>query len=263
MQRGYTVNGSDPATVIDKVAAAIARDLGAETPTRSVATIRTASPAAYALYQRGLQVMYRGDPMTAHTLMRAAWELDTTFAMAAFHGWMASGIRKPFIRDDALLEAARRLAPRAIDRNGCSSSTVSGRDSAPTTSIAIAETLAVRYPEYPEGHFALGSALEVWETTPRHRRVRTRGRNRLHGGRSLRSLLPAVQYARPNEHCLHVVGFGRGSASDGRRIRTLRRGVWGWVAMASRSSGWAGARKPRRLSTPAKYTASPPTSPAK
>ena len=38
---------------------AIARDLRLESPSAAVATIRTSSPAAYALYEEGLRAFYR------------------------------------------------------------------------------------------------------------------------------------------------------------------------------------------------------------
>jgi DNA-binding SARP family transcriptional activator/tetratricopeptide (TPR) repeat protein len=167
LKRGYTVRAANQAALIDSAATAIARDLGVPSPVRPVATQRTASPAAYALYERGLQAYYRGDPRTAHTLMRAAWEEDTTFAMAAFYGWLAS-TTEPLPRDQQLLEAARRLAPRAVDRERLLiASVVSGRDSSILTAVAMAESLAVRYPEDPEAHMALGAALELLGDFPR------------------------------------------------------------------------------------------------
>lgn len=160
VQHGYALHAGDPAAVIDSAAAAIARDLGVGTPTRSVATTRTASPAAYALYQRGLQSYYRGYAIQAHELMRGAFELDSTFAMAAYYGWLAS-IWTPQDRDADLLEHARRLAPRTIDRERLLiAGAVSRWDSSVVTSVAIAETLAVRYPQDPEGLVLLGEALE-------------------------------------------------------------------------------------------------------
>jgi DNA-binding SARP family transcriptional activator len=123
--------------------------------------------SAHALYERGLQAYYRGDPRTSYTLMRAAWEADSSFAMAAFYGWLAS-TNTPLQRDEALLEAARRLAPRAIDRERLLiASVVSGRDSSILTSVAIAETLAVRYPGDPEALLALGTGLEILGDFPR------------------------------------------------------------------------------------------------
>jgi DNA-binding SARP family transcriptional activator len=163
----WSVQAAGHAGLIDSATAVIARELGVESPTRSVATRRTASSAAYALYERGLQAYYRGDARTAHTLMRAAWEQDTAFAMAAFFGWLAS-TSWPLQRDEALLEAARRLAPRTIDRERLLiATTVAWRDSSLPSSLAIAETLAVRYPEDPEGHLALGMALEMQGDFPR------------------------------------------------------------------------------------------------
>ena len=160
VQHGYAVFAADPARLVDSATAAIARDLGVQSPTRSVTTTRTASPAAYALYEQGLRALYSGDGATAHALMRAALEHDSTFAMAAYYGWVAS-LRSPVDRDRDMLEVARRLAPRTIDRERLLiAGAVAHFDSSVATTVAIAETLAVRYPADPEAQILLGQALE-------------------------------------------------------------------------------------------------------
>lgn len=160
VRRGYSVQGTDPSKLVDSATAAIARDLNLAAPAAGVATIRTSSPAAYALYEEGLRAYYKWDHAAAYRLMKAALELDSSFAMAAYYAWSASkdlGGRVEGDRD--LLQGAKVLAPRALDRERLIiEASVAGQEAPTATAAAIAETLSVRYPEDPDGQILLGSA---------------------------------------------------------------------------------------------------------
>ena len=160
VRQGYTVQAMGAAQLVDSATTAIARDLRLQSPSAAVATIRTASPAAYALYEEGLRAFYRWDGAAAYRLMKAAVERDTAFAMAAYYGWWASrGIMSDPQGDPDLLRRAKLLAPRAIDRERLLIEGSVATMIAPLpTVVAIAETLSVRYPEDPDGQILLGGA---------------------------------------------------------------------------------------------------------
>lgn len=159
VRQGYTIRGGDAARLVDSATAAIARDLGVESPEASVAGARTASPGAYALYEEGLRAYYLGDYAAAHRVMRAALDRDSTFAMAAYYAWAASTSLVPgFEGDRELRSRARRLAARTIERERLLIEGYAAMNDAPAaTSAAIAETLAVRYPADPDGQLLLGT----------------------------------------------------------------------------------------------------------
>jgi DNA-binding SARP family transcriptional activator len=163
VRHGYTVHAADPMRLIDSAAAAIARDLAIAPPAGSVATIRTSSPAAYALYEQGLRAYYQYDAPAAYRLMSAAVEEDSTFAMAAYYGWIAStdvvGLNEG---DRELLRRAKLLAPRTIDRERLLIEGSVGLIASPLSAVvAVAETLTVRYPADPDGQILLGNAYSA------------------------------------------------------------------------------------------------------
>lgn len=160
VRQGYSVHAMGPAQLVDSATTLIARDLQLGSPSAAVATIRTSSPAAYALYEEGLRAFYRWDGAAAYRLMKAAVERDSAFAMAAYYGWWASrGSMSGPEGDPDLLRRAKLLAPRAIDRERLLIEGSVATMIAPLpTVLAIAETLTVRYPEDPDGHILLGAA---------------------------------------------------------------------------------------------------------
>jgi DNA-binding SARP family transcriptional activator len=163
VRKGYSVRASDATQLIDSATAAIARDLELDSPAAGVAQLRTSSPAAYALYEEGLRAFYKWDAAAGYRLMKAAFERDSTFAMAAFYGWWASrGITSHPEGDRELLDRAKLLAPRAIDRERLLiEGSVATMDAPLATLLAIAETLSVRYPDDPDGQNLLGSARQA------------------------------------------------------------------------------------------------------
>lgn len=160
VRKGYVVRAADRSALVDSASAAIARDLGIQPPSGSVATMRTASASAYALYEQGIRAYYQYDAPAAYRLMRAALEEDSNFAMAAYYGWSASLRTVTSPEGDAeLLRLAQQLAPRAIDRERLLIvGSVSSVTAPLPTAVAIAETLAVRYPNDPDGQILLGRA---------------------------------------------------------------------------------------------------------
>ncbi len=156
---GYIVRAADRFSLIDSAAVAIARDFGLTAPVEDLARIRTTSVQAYALYDEGLRAHYSGESATTLRLMRAALDYDSTFAMAAFYVWQSlRGSISSAEEEEARLRA-QRLAPRASERERLLiQGSVSEVDAPFTTTLAIADTLAVRFPNDPDGLMLLGTA---------------------------------------------------------------------------------------------------------
>ncbi|HJS48232.1 MAG TPA: hypothetical protein VJ773_09630, partial [Gemmatimonadales bacterium] len=162
VRRGYVVHAATRYALVDSAVQAIARDLGTTAAPAGVAVIRTASPAAYALYEEGLRAYYKYDAPAALRLMTAALERDSGFAMAAYYAWQASRTVGPLGESWTALARARRLAPRAIERERLLiQASVAGEDGPYTATVAIADTLTVRYPTDPDGQILLGDARMV------------------------------------------------------------------------------------------------------
>jgi DNA-binding SARP family transcriptional activator len=162
VSRGYFVRARDRYGIVDSAAAAIARDLGLGAPPITVAQIRTSSPVAYALYEEGLRAFYGYDAPAALRLMDAALARDSNFAMAAWYAWQ---VRWSLSWGDTTtyraMERVERLAGRTIERERLLiQASVAGIAEPMGRALAIAETLAVKYPDDPDGQYQLGVARE-------------------------------------------------------------------------------------------------------
>lgn len=154
-----TVTGSSVFALADRATAAVAEDFGLRAPARPLRDVTTTSLAAERLYEQGLRNFYQRDPQSAIPLFHAALSEDSTFAMAAYYAGLAEqqtdgvGAR----RDLAL---ALRLADRVSDRERLVIRQAGAFLTNDPAQLAIAESLATRYPTEPGGELALGRALE-------------------------------------------------------------------------------------------------------
>ena len=161
LRKGYVIRAADRYAIVDSAARTIARDLGLARPAAAVADIRTSSPEAYALYDEGLRANYGYDAPAAYRLMSAALARDSNFAMAAFYVWTLG--KNLHVMGDSTtsqaLERVKRLVPRTIERERLLiQATVAATESPLAIGVAIAETLAVRYPTDPDGQILLAEA---------------------------------------------------------------------------------------------------------
>lgn len=160
VRRGYAVRAADRYALVDSAAATIARDLGLAPPSLAVREVRTSSPEAYLLYNEGLRAYYSFDAPGALRLMNAALERDSTFAMAAYYVWEIGSHFVDGATQRHEFERVKRLATRTIERERLLLQAEVARREAPiAVAVAIAETLAVRYPLDPDGHILLGQIL--------------------------------------------------------------------------------------------------------
>ncbi|MGH7647938.1 MAG: hypothetical protein ACREND_07450, partial [Gemmatimonadaceae bacterium] len=121
--------------------------------------VTTTSPIAARFFDAGLRALYdQGDTRLGRSLFLDALGEDTTFAMAAFYASQcASSLSSP--EAAALMVRAMRLAQRASERERLIIATAWSSATNDPNRMAIAESLATRYPLEPEGQLALGTAL--------------------------------------------------------------------------------------------------------
>ncbi|HSJ14133.1 MAG TPA: BTAD domain-containing putative transcriptional regulator, partial [Longimicrobiales bacterium] len=152
----HTVTGADLFALVDSGTARIAAQTGAPVP-GSIGAVTTRSLAAYRLYEQGLRTLYRGEAAAAAPLFDAALAEDSSFAMAAYYGAQTHWS----VRSEALRRFAHalRLAERAGDRERLVIRAGWAMAVSDPSLLAVAETLAVRYPQEVEGHFYTGRAL--------------------------------------------------------------------------------------------------------
>ncbi|HEX6052321.1 MAG TPA: BTAD domain-containing putative transcriptional regulator [Gemmatimonadaceae bacterium] len=128
----------------------------------------TSSSMAHRLYDEGVRAYDQGDSRSASRLMRAALEEDSTFAMAAYYEAVLalSDEQTPDGRSvEAARLVARRLAVRAPERERLLITAHMLRDDQSPDAVAVAETLATRYPNDPDALRTVGyvrSAAGDW-----------------------------------------------------------------------------------------------------
>ncbi|HEV2147637.1 MAG TPA: tetratricopeptide repeat protein, partial [Longimicrobiaceae bacterium] len=131
------------------------RDPGEVGAPRAEVHPSTRSAAASALFSEGLRAHYAGDGEAARRLYRAALREDTTFAMAALYAASVGG--EDYL---TMLNRAARLADRwSPDRERLLVRGAWAEQMNHPSGLAVAETLAIRYPEEPDGQLLLGRAL--------------------------------------------------------------------------------------------------------
>jgi tetratricopeptide (TPR) repeat protein len=156
----HTLVGADLFALVDSGTVRLARDFGARVASGSIANVTTASEIAYRFYEEGLRQFVRNDFPRAHEMFEAALREDSTFALAAFRAAVTTDVSEP-IRRVALLERARRLAARATDRERLTIQAGWAFYTGNPSLLAIAETLAVRYPHEVEGYYYKGTTLKL------------------------------------------------------------------------------------------------------
>ena len=174
--QGYTVTAADRYAVIDSATGAIARDFKLSPPGDAVMSVRTASPAAYALYEEGLRAFHMNDAAGAYRLMIAALEHDSTFAMAAHYSALAARGLGREAEADRAIEIAEQLASRATDRERLLIlAEAAGRKAPIAEYLRTAKELTERYPGDAEGQMLLGSAQftagDWWASVAAYRRA--------------------------------------------------------------------------------------------
>ncbi|HSA55333.1 MAG TPA: BTAD domain-containing putative transcriptional regulator [Gemmatimonadaceae bacterium] len=154
----HTLIGDDLFALADSGTARLVHDAGARLPGGTIAAVTTTSEVAYRFYEEGLRHYYRGDLARARTLFEAALGEDSTFAMATFYLGLALDDLH-VVRREAMFERARALAARGSERERLIIEAGWAQHRRDPSLVAVAETLAVRYPLEIEGHLYSGLSL--------------------------------------------------------------------------------------------------------
>lgn len=151
---GHVVEGRSLYDVVDLATEQIAADLGLKAPAgRMDAT--NASLVAYRLYELGLRAMQANDGKTASRFFHAALAEDSTFAMAAYN---ASRVTEGDEHFD-LIRRARRLSASSPEHERLLIAAHAAYVLHEMNAIAVAETLAIRYPHDPVAAKTYGDGL--------------------------------------------------------------------------------------------------------
>jgi tetratricopeptide (TPR) repeat protein len=152
--RAYTAEGADIFALVERLSGQVAAELGQKAPSPSLADLTTTSPVARRFYEEGVRTWYQGDGRGALRLFSAAIAEDSTFAMAAYFASRAD----PSLRYRYAAHAVR-MSGRATERERLLIATNWAETTGDASLVAIAESLARRFPLEPEADFALGRAL--------------------------------------------------------------------------------------------------------
>jgi DNA-binding SARP family transcriptional activator/tetratricopeptide (TPR) repeat protein/TolB-like protein len=158
VSRAFSAEGTDLFSLVDSVTAQFARTLGLPRPTRSLAGVTSTSLVARRFYEQGLRWLYQGNTEAASGYFLAAFEEDSTFGMAAFY-LALSGSFAERRRAIPLLARAAQNAADAPERERLLIRYSWAQMSGDPSAVALAESLAVRYPNEPNGERSWGSAL--------------------------------------------------------------------------------------------------------
>ncbi len=152
VREAYTGDGGDAFELADRVTAMLAGTFALAAPGTPLAAAASGSLVARRFYEEGLRAFYRGEWRGAYQLFSAALAEDSTFAMAAYY---AARSIAPFRTDSQfmLLVRAEQLAERAPERDRLIIEYA--RHSEYPVRAAVAESLALRFPNEPDGPLAV------------------------------------------------------------------------------------------------------------
>jgi DNA-binding SARP family transcriptional activator/TolB-like protein/Tfp pilus assembly protein PilF len=150
----YSMEGKDLFSLADLATARLANDLDVPGGSLRIADVTTSSLVAYRFYEEGLRVLYQeGDADRAHSLFLLALREDSTFAMAAFY------VSRTSDADHAeYITRAAKMSEHASNRERLLIQAGWAEFFNDPRLAALAETLSVRYPAEPDGHYLLGNA---------------------------------------------------------------------------------------------------------
>jgi DNA-binding SARP family transcriptional activator/tetratricopeptide (TPR) repeat protein len=155
----HTVLGPDAFSLVDRATTEILRGWGSVSHELRVADVTTHSLVAYRFYQQGVRSYYRGELNTATRLFDAALEESSGFAMAAYYASLSTS--QNWQHSMQYLARAMEMLEHATPRERLLVRARWADQQNDPVGLAIAETLAVRYPAEPNGHFLLGH-MQTW-----------------------------------------------------------------------------------------------------
>jgi DNA-binding SARP family transcriptional activator/TolB-like protein len=154
------IDAADVFGLVDSATAVVAAQRGAAPPTTPLAEQTTSSLAAYRLYSEGVRLHFTGQTERARALLDAAVREDSTFALAWL--WGAKLNSDDYRQWRPRAEQAMALASRVPERERLLIELEwANRQDSPIR-LALAESLAVRYPSDAATQLELGAVLQ-WD----------------------------------------------------------------------------------------------------
>ena len=160
VRSAWRLEGNDLFDLVASATGEVSTSLGYAETSLHPGDVSTRSLVSYRFYEEGMQSFVRGDFRTAHRLFDAALAEDSNFAMAAYYRWLAKApIGMAQLPGE--VERVSRLADRATERERLLIRGFVAISTQAPDLLAIAETLAVRYPAEVDGHYLLGLGRQV------------------------------------------------------------------------------------------------------
>jgi tetratricopeptide (TPR) repeat protein len=160
----YSTNGADLFSLADSATTQLVAALGLQPPSGSIADVTTSSLVAYNYYMEGLRHFLAGRVVDADSALTAALRVDSTFAMAAFYLARNSQFQWRFVSATTGAGAIQFALQALRLARATGAMLIRAYHAAYELSPAmraIAETLAVRYPQEVDGHFMFGLSLAL------------------------------------------------------------------------------------------------------
>jgi tetratricopeptide (TPR) repeat protein len=154
------IEGTDLFELVTAATREISADLGHPGGSLDLGEVSTRSLIAYRLYEEGLRQFARGDYRNAMSLFESSVQEDSSFAMAEYYR-MWSGTAIGISPTSAQVGNLDRLASRATERERLIIRIWLAAVTQTPGILAIAESLAARYPTEIDGHYQLGAARMV------------------------------------------------------------------------------------------------------
>lgn len=153
VRQAHRAEASDAFGLADSATVRLALGFGLPLPgALRISDVTTSSIAAYLMYEEGLRALRQYDGESAKRLFELALAADSGFAMAAFGAYQSTNDRK-------YIELALRLADRATPFEGLTIRANWAIAASHPSQLAVAESLAWRFPFEPESHLLLANAL--------------------------------------------------------------------------------------------------------
>ncbi|MGH7476438.1 MAG: hypothetical protein ACRELD_09115 [Longimicrobiales bacterium] len=238
-QRGsYRIEGADVYELADRATARLAAGFGLTGAELHVADVTTDSLHAYRFYHDGLRSFGAADYARALQLFEAALAADRGFALAALYTWFSgNALGRPTI----LLARLDSLAARAPDRERLLSRAVVAASMHDPSYVAVAESLAARYPTEPEAHLQLGVALidagDFLAAIPRLRRVIALDSLALRSNRPRCRPCEAFAHLASAYALLDSAAATERVAKEWMRVQPGAAELWPWLSVALAAQG--------------------------
>ncbi len=150
-----SVEGTDPFALVERGTTALGG--GDAVRPGALASATTGSLVAFRLYEEGLRSWYAGDRAAARRLFDAAIAEDSTFAMARYYA--AEAALPDFDEWVRHMRVALALSDRVGDRDRLTIRLAWAGAMEDPAQLALAESLATRWPGEPEPHLQYAGAL--------------------------------------------------------------------------------------------------------